>query len=64
MNSEGLLQNSFLKKQCIKPGTFSGPKWLKKGFGFLILRYFFVKVAIAFLFCSSPFVFYKKITLQ
>ena len=30
-------------------------KWLKKGSGFLILRYFFVQIAIAFLFCNSPF---------
>ena len=55
----GLLQNSSLKKQCTKPGTFSQPKRLKKGSGFLILCYFFVQVAIAFLFCNSPlFYFY------
>lgn len=53
-NKKGLLQNSSLKKYCTKPGTFSGPKRLKKGSGFLILRYFFVQVAIAFLFCNSP----------
>lgn len=41
-------------KKCTKPGTFSGPEWLKKGSGFLILRYFFVRIAIAFLFCNSP----------
>ena len=52
---KGLLQNSSLKKSCTKPGTFSRPKRLKKGSGFLILRYFFVQVAIAFLFCNSPF---------
>ena len=38
------MQNSSLKKSCIKPGTFSGPKWFKKGSGFLILRYFFVQI--------------------
>ena len=52
---KGLLQNSSLKKSCTKPGTFSRPKRLKKGSGFLILRYFFVQFAIAFLFCNSPF---------
>ena len=53
------MQNSSLKKQCTKPGTFSQPKRLKKGSGFLILCYFFVQVAIAFLFCNSPlFYFY------
>ena len=47
-----LLRNSSLKKQCTKPGTFSGPKWLKKGSGFLILCDFFGQAAIVF--CSSP----------
>ena len=41
------MQNSSLKKSCIKPGTFSGPKWFKKGSGFLILRYFFVQIVQA-----------------
>ena len=50
------MQNSSLKKSCTKPGTFSGPKRLKKGSGFLFLHYFFVQVAIAFLFCNSLFV--------
>ena len=27
----------------------------QKGSGFLTLRYFFVQIAIAFLFCNSPF---------
>ncbi len=49
------MQNSSLKKICTKPGTFSGPKRLKKGSGFLFLHYFFVQVAITFLFCNSPF---------
>ena len=31
-------------------------KTAQKGSGFLILRYFFVQIAIAFLFCNSPFV--------
>ena len=57
------MQNSSLKKQCTKPGTFSQPKRLKKGSGFLILCYFFVQVAIAFLFCSSPFRFYVDFTI-
>ena len=48
------MQNSSLKKSWTKPGTFSGPKRLKKGSGFLSLHYFFVQVAIAFLFCNSP----------
>ena len=48
------MQNSSLKKICTKPGTFSGQKWLKKGSGSLFLHYFFVLVAIAFLFCNSP----------
>ena len=48
-----LLQNSSLKKICTKPGTFSGPKRLKKGSGFLFLHDFFAQVAIAFLFCNS-----------
>ena len=52
----GLLQNNSLKKSCTKPGTFSGPKRLKKGSGFLFLHYFFAQVAIAFLFCNSLFV--------
>ena len=30
-------------------------KMAQKGSGFLILRYFFVQSAIAFLFCNSPF---------
>ena len=30
-------------------------KMAQKGSGFLILRYFFVQVATAFLFCNSPF---------
>ena len=54
---KGLLQNSFLKKSCTKPGTFSRPKWLKKGSGFLIFRYFFVEIAIVLLFCNSPLQF-------
>ena len=31
-----------------------GARTAQKGSGFLILRYFFVQVAIAFLFCNSP----------
>ena len=53
------MQNSSLKKSCTKPGTFSGPKRLKKGSGFLFLHYFFVQVAIAFLFCNSPLKKYR-----
>lgn len=56
----GLLQNSSLKKLCIKPGTFSGPKRLKKGSGFLFLHYFLVQVAIAFLFCNSPLLIFRE----
>lgn len=35
------------------PEPFQGQR-LKKGSGFLILRYSFVQVAIAFLFCNNP----------
>ena len=52
-------QNGPAPANSTKPGTFSGPKWLKKGSGSLFLHYFFVLVAIAFLFCNSPlFYFY------
>ena len=47
-------QNGPAPANSTKPGTFSGPKWLKKGSGSLFLHYFFVLVAIAFLFCNSP----------
>ena len=53
--SKGLLQNSSLKKSCTKPGTFSRPKRLKNGSGFLILRCFSVQAAIAFLFLEILF---------
>ena len=48
-------QNGPAPANSTKPGTFSGPKRLKKGSGFLFLHYFFVQVAIAFLFCNSPY---------
>ena len=47
-------QNGPAPANSTKPGTFSGPKRLKKGSGFLFLHYFLAQVAIAFLFCNSP----------
>lgn len=54
-------QNGPAPANSTKPGTFSGPKWLKKGSGFLILRYSFVQAAIAFLFCNSPSFLFPEI---
>ena len=42
------------------PEPFQGQR-LKKGSGFLILRYSFVQVAIAFLFCNSPSFLFPEI---
>ena len=52
---QGAVAKLLSEKTYTKPGTFSGPKRLKKGSEFLFLHYFFVQVAIAFLFCNSPF---------
>lgn len=56
MINHGAAEKELSKKYCTKTGTALEPKQLKKGSGFLILRYFFVQVAIVFLFCSSPMI--------
>ena len=37
-----------IQKYCITPGTFSGPRRLQKGSGFLLFRCFLVQAATAF----------------
>ena len=43
-----------------KTRNLFGAKTAQKGSGFLILRYFFVQIAIAFLFCNSPLLIFRE----
>ena len=52
---KGAVAKQLPEKTMHKTRNLFGAKMAQKGSGFLILRYFFVQIAIAFLFCSCSF---------